>query len=163
MTVIRQFVTRIRKTRAFELVVVGFSITSSFIITLRVKAIRFTVSIHQLLNLASTIIYIKKMSFTVTLKQLLNLPTTLSIKKINLSIITSMLIKIINTLSVNIISISGTLKAILKLGTVTTEVNKILLTSSPLYAQFYLLSYYDDDWLSDIDDEWLSDLDYILL
>jgi hypothetical protein len=156
---------QLRATKVFELIIKNFNISDSWFATLKVKRIKFTITATSLLiNIVNTL-KIKKIKFTVTnslVKLQQRLPMTMVVKKIKFTPVVRYLERLIQTLVVKKITLTAPMRQILRVVTSVLAVKKIKITAYPTVASFYLLSYWDPYYLSDMDSSNLVDLDYVI-
>ena len=156
------FTSYIRDRKEFILTAL-ISISTEWFLTLKVKAIRFIISVTQTLLRIPVTLKVKKVKFVAYIKGLQRIPITLKVKKIKFVVITRLLERWAQTLKLKKINFVGVTKALVRFDAATLYVKKIKFAAVPIVAQFRVLNYYSGSTLSQMDGSTLADLDYVVI
>ena len=153
----------IRNKTKFNLIADLFSQTTSWLLTLRLKSIRFVISATQTLLRVPLTLIINKIQITATSGLRGKIPVTLKIKRIVFTAITSLLEKWTQTLSIKKIAIEATISELASIKNIELGVNTVVITADTIVAVFTLLNAYSGSTLSEMDSTTLTDLAYTIV
>ena len=156
------FTSYIRDRKEFILTAL-ISISTEWFLTLKVKAIRFTISATKTLLRIPITLKVKKIKFVAYIKGLQRIPITIKVKRIKFVAISRLRERWTQTLKLKRIKFVTVMRGLVRFDAATLYVKKIKFVAIPIVAQFRVLNYYSGSTLSQMDGSTLADLDYVII
>jgi len=161
---IHRFIVTLTNSHLFNLIVDGFAVVNTLLITIRLSKIRINILTVSLITKLTLSLRVKKILFTLTsslIKLTTKLTLTLRIKKILITAIMRMTIRLLGTnIYIKKIAINALTRLVTRITSFPLAIKKITIVATAVIASYIKLYVHDPKNLYTMDSQMLQDLDY---